>query len=256
VTRRSSAAVFEVIRGLWGRPPGDPLAPLLPHDAASLEDFYDRLREFVERHPRTHEGSVAPHACVDGDIIATGTGSVIESGAVIHKSCRLILGARSVVRAGAVLRDEVVVGSDCLVGAHCEVVRSVLLGPRTHVGHFNYIADSILGSDVNVSGNVMMANTTVTRRASILLVHHGVKTDSRRSHLGALVGDGVRFGASTTICPGCIVLPHLALPPGVVLHGTIDGARRRRLITQFSRTWAADARSAFDPELAAAGERR
>jgi UDP-3-O-[3-hydroxymyristoyl] glucosamine N-acyltransferase len=57
-----------------------------------------------------------------------GVDSHIESGAVIHKSCRLILGARSVVRAGAVLRDEVVVGSDCLVGAHCEVVRSVLLG--------------------------------------------------------------------------------------------------------------------------------
>jgi hypothetical protein len=109
---------------------------------------------------------------------------------------------------------------------------------------------------VNVSGNLMIANTTVTRRASIRLVHQGVKIDSGRSHLGALVGDGVRFGASTTICPGCIVLPNLALPPGVILHGTIDGARTRRLMKQFAKTWAADARVTAAAELAARGGSR
>jgi NDP-sugar pyrophosphorylase family protein len=149
-----------------------------------------------------------------------------------------VLGARSVVRPGAVLRDEVVVGPDCLIGVHAEVVRSLILGPRTYLGHFNYVADSVLGRDVNVAGNVMIANTPVTARSSIRLVRNGVKTDSGRSHLGALVGDSVKFGASTTICPGCIVLPGLHLPPSVTLYGTIDAARRRGLMKLFSETWA------------------
>lgn len=240
-SRADAGPVFEVIQRLWRKPADERLYALLPRDAESLETFYDRLREFVESAPRARDGHVDDRACVDGEIVSMGPGSVIEPGAVIHSSCRLILGARSVIRAGAILRDEVVVGPDCLIGAHCEVVRSVILGPGTSLGHFNYVADSILGRDVLVSGNVMVANTTVTRRASILLVHDGVKIDSRRSHLGVLAGDGVRFGASTTICPGCIVLPGLALPPSVTLHGTIDAARRRRLMKVFARTWAADA---------------
>jgi len=121
--------------------------------------------------------------------------------------------------------------------SHCEVVQSLVLGPFSYLGHFVYLADSVIGRDVNVAGNFMVANTTITKRKSIQLVHQGIKIDSGRTHLGALVGDGVRFGASTTICPGCIVLPGLALPPGVVLYGTVDAARRRALMKQFSETW-------------------
>ena len=191
-SRASSTAIFALIRTLWHVAPSDPLAPLLPRDRESLQNFYDRLRAFVADAPRVSEGYIDPRACVDGEIISMGPDSVIEAGAVVHSSCRLMLGARSIVRAGAVLRDEVVVGSDCLIGVHCEVVRSVILGPLTYLGHFNYVADSIIGGDVIVSGNVMVANTTLTRRGSIALFHNGVKTDSGRSHLGALVGDEYR----------------------------------------------------------------
>jgi NDP-sugar pyrophosphorylase family protein len=236
-------AVFEVIRRLWTRLPGDQLSRLLPTSAESLESFYQHLKTFVECSRGTLNGYVDPRACVDGEIVSMGAGSVIEAGAIVHKSCRLVLGSGSVVRAGAILRDEVVVDRDCFIGAHCEVVRSLILGPATYLGHFNYVADSIIGRGVNVAGNVMIANTTVTKRPSILLVHNGRKIDSRRSHLGALVGDGVRFGASTTICPGCIVLPRLALPPSVTLYGTIDSARRRALMKRFAQTWASNARA-------------
>jgi bifunctional UDP-N-acetylglucosamine pyrophosphorylase/glucosamine-1-phosphate N-acetyltransferase len=209
----------------------------LPKDPESLRDFYHRLGAYLSAAPRTHQGSVDPGAQVHGEIVSMGPGSVIEAGAVIHPSCRLILGARSRIRPGAVLRDEVIVGDDSLIGVHCEVVRSVVLGPFSYLGHFVYLADSVIGRDVNVAGNFMVANTPVTPRESIQLAYRGTKIDSGRSHLGALVGDGVRFGASTTICPGCIVLPGLALPPGVVLYGTIDVPRRRALMKHFARTW-------------------
>jgi NDP-sugar pyrophosphorylase family protein len=228
--------VFEVLRSLWDLPPHDPRHRLLPLDRASLEEFRHRLREFVSSAPRQMKGTIDPAALIRGEIVSMGEESVIEAGAVIHHSCRLILGARSVVRACAVLRDEVVVGDDCLIGAHCEVVRSVLLGPRSYLGHFVYMGDSIGGRDVMVAGNVMMANTSVSKKP-IVLRNHGARLNSTRTNLGALIGDRVQFGASSTLSPGCIVLPGLALPPQVALHGTIDRARRRMLMRELSRGW-------------------
>src|SRR5258708_4930074 len=137
-----SDTVFDVLRSLWDLAPQDPRHRLLPLDRASLEEFLPRLREFVAAAPFQMKGTVDSAALVRGKIVSMGEGSVIEAGAVIDHSCRLILGARSVVRAGAVLRHEVVVGADCLIGAHCEVVRSGILCPDSSLGHFVYMGHS------------------------------------------------------------------------------------------------------------------
>jgi NDP-sugar pyrophosphorylase family protein len=230
---------WSVLRALWS-PPADPrLAGLLPRDAHTLAGFYACLKAYVEDTPRAREGVIQPGALVAGDVVSSGPGSVIEAGAVIHESCRLVLGPRSRIRSGAVLRDEVVMGADCLIGAHCEVTRSVILGPRSYLGHFVYAGDSIIGADCIVAGNVMIANTKVDK-GPISVKFGGRKIDSGRSHLGALVGDSVSFGASTTLCPGAVVLPGLRLPPAVVLYGTIDGRRRDALVERFFATWDGD----------------
>jgi NDP-sugar pyrophosphorylase family protein len=229
--------IFALLRSLWTVAPDHPLAAILPHDPASLRDFYPRLQEIVRTAPRMMAGTIDPAAIVRGEIVSMGEGSVIEAGAIVHSSCRLILGARSVVRAGAVLRDEVIVGDDSLVGVHCEVVRSALLGPHTQMGHFNYVADSVLGRDVMVAGNVWVANTTIQGGETVPLVYRDAKINSGRTHLGMLAGDGVRIAASTMVCPGTIVLPHLTLPPSITLYGTIDAAKRRTLLKYFFKTW-------------------
>jgi acetyltransferase-like isoleucine patch superfamily enzyme len=136
-----------------------------------------------------------------------------------------------------VLRDEVVVGADSLIGVHCEVFRSVLLGPRSLVGHFALVADSIIGRDVLVSGNVIFASSAHPKGRTVNLKYRGAKIDSGRTHLGALVGDGVQLGASTTLCPGCIVAPGLVLPPHVVLYGTIEARERAALMQRFFESW-------------------
>lgn len=229
--------IFDTIRSLWAVDPSHPVASILPRDPDSLSGFYPRLRALVDAAPRSIQGRVDPQAIVQGDIVSLGKGSVIEAGAIVHSSCRLMAGEDCIIRAGAVLRDEVVMGDRCLVGVNCEVVRSVLLGPDTHLGHFVFVGDSVLGRDTLLSGNVWVANTTARRGGRIHLYFRGQKIDSGRSHLGVLLGDGARIAASTTICSGCIVLPQLSLPPSVTLHGTIDGARRHHLLSEFRRMW-------------------
>jgi NDP-sugar pyrophosphorylase family protein len=233
----ASDAVFETIRGLWRAAPGDAVSAILPRDAESLAGFYPALQRFLREAPPALAGRIDPAALVRGKIVSMGEGSVIEAGVVIHESCRLVLGPGSRIRSGAVLRDEVVVGPDSLIGVHSEVFRSVLLGPRTQLGHFVLLADSIVGAEVSVAGNVVFASSMVAQGRNVSLKHAGERIDSTRSHLGALVGDGVRLGASTTLCPGCIVTPGLTLPPAVVLYGTIDAERRAALMRRFFEDW-------------------
>ena len=232
--------LWGVIRDLWAAPEDASLARVLPRDAASLAGFYPALQAFVAQAPRAAAGVVEPGAIVRGEILFLGADSVIEAGAVIHESCRLVLGPGSRVRAGAILRDEVVVGPHCLIGAHCEVARTIVLGPNSFLGHYVYAADTIVGRDVNVAGNVFVANTKTTKGRAVRMKFRGDFVDSGRTRFGALIGDGVRFGASTLLCPGCVVLPGLTLPPGVVLYGTIDSARRDGLMRRFFSTWDPD----------------
>jgi len=229
--------LFELIQGLWTVSSSHPFYKLLPQNPESLRNTYSLMKEFVASHTTSLEGFIDPEAIIQGSIIAMGKGSVIEAGAIIHESCQLFLGDGSRIRSGAVLRDEVLVGSGCLIGVNCEVVRSIILGPNTALSHLVFIADSIVGRDVNVAGNVIIANTPTRHGASINLRFRGKRVDSGRSHLGVLVGDGVRFGASTTVCPGCIVLPNLTLPPQVVLLGTIDHKKREKLMSTFFSLW-------------------
>jgi hypothetical protein len=90
-----------------------------------------------------------------------------------------------------------------------------------------------------LAGNTWVANTTVSQAPTIPIIWRGRKIDSGRTHLGMLAGDNVRFGASTTVCPGCIVMPNLTLPPSVTLDGVVDAARRRALMRYFATTWGA-----------------
>jgi NDP-sugar pyrophosphorylase family protein len=233
----AAEALFEALRSLWEAPEDRALAALLPRDAETLAGFYPRLQEYVAAVPRQRAGKVDPQAIVRGDIVSMGEGSVIEAGAIVHESCRLVLGAGARVRSGAILRDEVVVGPDCLIGAHCELARSVVIGPRTYLGHFVFLGDSIVGREVMLAGGVKIANTRVDGAGTVRMRWRGESVDSGRPYLGLLAGDGVRLGGDTTVCPGCVVLPGLALPPHVVLYGTIDTDRRRALFDRFFADW-------------------
>ena len=233
----AAAAVDAALRSLWPSVTSGALRALLPHDVDSLRDFYPRLQQYVSAAERRLEGTIDREAIVRGDVIATGPGSAIEAGAVIHESCRLILGARSVVRAGALLRDEVVIGDDCLVGSHCDVTRSVLLGPSTALGHSIVFNDSIAGAGVLLSAFIGTANTHLTAGKELSIrTRHGL-VPTGRTYFGALLGDHVRIGSSAVLSPATIVLPDLELPAGAVLLGIIDAARREQLMADFFRRW-------------------
>lgn len=223
------------LTALWPSVTDPRMRELLPRDAASLRDFYPRLRRYVETAPRALHGTIDSAAIVRGDVIAMGRDSVIEAGAVIHESCRLILGARSVVRAGALLRDEVVAGDDCLIGAHCDLARAVLVGPGTALGHAIVLNDSIAGAHALLSAFIGAANTHLTPGKEISIRTAEGRVPTGRTYLGALIGDGVRIGANVTLSPGTLIMPGLRIPPSATLLGLVDEAEGTRLMREFFR---------------------
>jgi NDP-sugar pyrophosphorylase family protein len=229
--------VDAALPALWPSVTDDALRELLPRDLASLRDFYPRLQQYVGSAPRALEGTIDPAAIVRGDVVSMGAGSVIEAGAIVHESCRLILGPGSRVRAGTLLRDEVVAGADCLIGSHCDVARSVLLGPGTALGHSIVFNDSIAGARVLLSAFIGAANTHLTPGKEIAIRTRGGRVPTGRTYLGALLGDGVRIGSTATLSPGTIVLPELTIPSAAVLVGIIDAARREELMRDFFQRW-------------------
>lgn len=237
----AEAEVESALRALWPSVTDGALRELLPRDLASLRDFYPRLQQYVDAAPRVMQGAIDPAAIVRGEVVSMGPGSIIEAGAILHESCRLILGARSVVRAGALLRDEVVAGDDCLIGAHCDLARSVLLGPSTALGHSIVFNDSIAGARVLLSAFIGAANTHLISGKEISIRTRAGRLSTGRTYFGALLGDGVRIGSNATISPGTIVMPELTIPSAAVLLGIIDAARREELMRDFFARWGGEA---------------
>jgi len=120
----------------------------------------------------------------------------------------------SVVEEGAILKAPIYIGPNCFVGAHaylrggvylmgnnsvgpgCEL-KSVILFPKTNLAHFNFIGDSIVGSNVNFEAGSIVAN------------HFNERTDKEIfpgvTKFGAIIGDNSKIGANAVLSPGTIL---------------------------------------------------
>lgn len=120
----------------------------------------------------------------------------------------------STVEEGVVLKGPVYVGPNCFIGAHaylrggvflmgnnsvgpgCELKTCVLFA-NTNLAHFNFIGDSIIGSNCNFEAGSIIANHFNERTNKEIFP--GVKK------FGALVGDGCKIGANAVLSPGTIL---------------------------------------------------
>ena len=139
------------------------------------------------------------------DDIAVHKSAVIEANAVLKGP--IIIGPDCFIATGCYLRDGVwLIGSNSL-GPGSEVKSSILF-PKSNLGHFNYIGDSIVGADVNFEAGSVIANHFNERKdknINAVLDDEVISTQSKK--FGALVGDGCRIGANAVLSPGTILSP-------------------------------------------------
>lgn len=139
---------------------------------------------------------------VSGEV-AIHTSATVEDGAVIKGPC--ILGAHCFVAAGAYIRGGNWVADHCTFGPGAEL-KSSFVFHGTKLAHFNFVGDSILGSDVNLEAGSIICNYRNERDNKEVQVQIGGRRYSTScTKFGALVGDYSRIGANAVIAPGAIL---------------------------------------------------
>ena len=139
----------------------------------------------------------------------------IENNVAIHRS--------AIVESGAVIKDPAIVGPDCFIGANAYLRAGVYLdscvviGPgsevkasaimsNSHLAHFNFVGDSVIGQNVNLEAGAIVCNHWNERvDKQIRLIHKDTIIETGLEKFGALVGDGCKIGANAVLSPGTIL---------------------------------------------------
>ncbi len=149
-----------------------------------------------------------PDYRVENDIAVHNT-AIIEQNVVLKGP--VVIGKNCFVAANAYLREGAYLDSNVKIGAGCEI-KSSLIFENSSTAHFNYVGNSIIGSDVNVEAGAVTANHYNERKdkkISVFYQSEVIRTNAIK--FGALIGDNSKIGANAVLSPGTI------LPPGSVV---------------------------------------
>ncbi|MCC6953399.1 MAG: hypothetical protein IT290_04720 [Deltaproteobacteria bacterium] len=176
----------------------------------ALAKLGDYVAERVRREQRDGEQFIHPTA-------------IVESGAVLKGAVYISAGA--FVAAGAYLRGGVFLGERVRVGPGCEVKSSLIMSD-TRLAHFNFVGDSIVGSDVNFEAGALVANHWNERSDKTIVVATARGTLSTGvTKFGAFIGDGARIGANAVLSPGTLLAPGSVIPRLALVEQVRDSER-------------------------------
>ena len=137
--------------------------------------------------------------------IAIHKTAIIEQGAVLKAP--VIISENCFIGANAYLRNGVFLGKAVSVGPGCEIKTSIIFN-ETKIAHFNFIGDSIVGSNCNFEAGSVVANYHNDKTDKTIRVLHKsevIKTNCDK--FGSLIGDNCKIGANAVLSPGTILTP-------------------------------------------------
>ncbi|MEL6716065.1 MAG: acyltransferase [Planctomycetota bacterium] len=144
--------------------------------------------------------------------LAVGDGSLVGTGAVLYRGCRI--GARVLVADLATVRERVSVGDETIVGRGVAIENDSTVGARCKLETNAYItAFSIIEDDVFAAPGVLTSNDAFMGR-----------TEARKQHFGGpIVREGARLGVGAILLPGREIAPEAVVGAGAVLTRDASG---------------------------------
>ena len=182
-------------------------------------DLLAANESFLSGMEAVNMGTVEEGVVLKG-MVSVGEGTVIKSGTYIEGPC--IIGKNCRIGPHAYLRGATAIGDGCHVGHAVELKNTILL-ENTKVPHFNYIGDSVIGSDCNFGAGTKVANL---RHDHSPVKAGGVQTG--RVKMGAIIGDGVKFGINCAVNPGTVIGSGVSVAPHTLVEGVIEDNTRVR----------------------------
>ena len=181
------------------------------HILEATETFMAKLETKIE-------GVVEDGVTIKGHVVLPKS-STIKAGTYIEGN--VLIGENCVIGPSASLRDAVTIGDNSKIGFAVEVKNSVI-GRGSSIPHLAYVGDSVIGENVNIAGQCMLANLRHDN-ATIRTPIKEQMVDTGRMRFGAILGDNVKLGAGTTIYPGRKIWPDRTTRPGEVVEKDIVG---------------------------------
>jgi bifunctional UDP-N-acetylglucosamine pyrophosphorylase/glucosamine-1-phosphate N-acetyltransferase len=158
------------------------------------------------------KGTVEEGVTMKGTVII-GEGTVVKSGTCIEGPC--IIGKNCRIGPHAFIRGATSINDDCHIG-HCSELKNSIIMKGTKIPHFNYVGDSVVGSECNFGAGTKIANLRHD--------HANVKVcgkDTRKKKFGAVIGDGVQFGINCSINVGTMIGSNAWFAPNTYVAGCI-----------------------------------
>ena len=173
-------------------------------------DMLDANTNLLEQIPAGNAGTTEEGVTLHGSIII-GKGSIIRAGTYIEGPC--IIGNNCRIGPHAYIRGSTSIGNDCHIG-HCTEIKNSIIMAGTKIPHFNYLGDSIVGSNCNFGAG--------TKGANLRHDHADVRVcgkDTRKKKFGAVIGDNVQFGINCSINVGAMIGSNAQFAPNSVIDG-------------------------------------
>lgn len=173
-------------------------------DVENIWDVIKRLQKgFVEKAVKPQIlGTIEDGAFIrNKEQIYLGKGSVIEAGAMVCGPA--IIGDNVEIRHGAFVRGHVIICNGAVVGHTSECVRAIYM-PGAKSPHFNYVGDSILGSNVNLGAGTKLSNLKHDG-THVGLMLEGKRVDTGMRKFGSILGDNCQLGCNSVCNPGTIM---------------------------------------------------
>jgi bifunctional UDP-N-acetylglucosamine pyrophosphorylase/glucosamine-1-phosphate N-acetyltransferase len=213
--RPSSRGEFELTDALAGYITGGALgAYRLQYwmDVGHPWDMLDANATLLEQAPAAISGTVEDNVTLRG-LVVVGEGSVLRAGTYIEGPC--IIGKNCRIGPHAYIRGSTSIGDDCHIG-HCTEIKNSIVMPGTKIPHFNYLGDSVIGSNCNFGAG--------TKGANLRHDHANVRVcgkDTRKKKFGAIIGDSVQFGINCSINVGAVIGSNAQFAPNTLIEGCI-----------------------------------
>lgn len=187
---------------------GESLLVRYPWDLLTIQEQVLRDAPHGRINGIIHEGSV-----IDGNL-DLGDGSIILPGVYILGN--VVIGEGCTIGPNCCIRGCTAIGDGCRIGQGAEIKNSILMD-HVLVSHVAYVGDTIIAPGVDLGAGTMVGNVRSDGAHVTSAMEDGKMVDTGRSHFGAVIGQGVRTGVNTSICPGCKLSAGCCTEPGEVV---------------------------------------
>lgn len=145
----------------------------------------------------------------------------VEEGAIVEPHVHLIgpclIESKATIRSHAYVREYTWMMPESLLGHASESKHSLFL-PGAKAPHFNYVGDSILGSNVNLGAGVKLSNLRNDGQ-HIGIWLNDVRRETGLRKFGAILGDNAQLGCNAVTNPGTVLGKSSMVHPNTTVSG-------------------------------------